>query len=79
MFQDGSQLDHFKRGRKGYNEIDISMKLVDRVEQRGGGWDRQWLKNNQCFVLIGLEVFYYPAATNVKREREAVDPERRLN
>ena len=40
MFQYERELDNFTKGRKKYNDMDSIMKLVEKVNDRCGGWER---------------------------------------
>ena len=38
-------------GRKKYNSMDNIMKLVERVDDRGGGWEREQSKIKLVFYV----------------------------
>ena len=56
------------------------MKLVVMEDKRGYGWEREWsTKKGSVLYLSVWNYFYCPAATEVRRERASIDPDRRFH
>ena len=54
------------------------LKLVRRAVERCGGWDME-CKKIYCLYWSVWRYFDYPEATEARRERADIDPERRFN
>ena len=66
-------------GRKKYNDINNIFDIAEREDVRVGGWgERVVNKQSLCFLYVRLKFFIYPAETNVRRERSAIESESRF-
>ena len=68
MFQGGKELENFPMGKKKYNEMVNTMKLMQRAVERCGKWDMEWPTNKNSVLYWSVcKYFGYPEAIEMRK------------